>query len=156
MTDIVAKEVSFTEIASPPCPNFSRKLPIARRTKSQLEFDKTSFLQFKVGVASFENSSIKRTPDHDVPEGKCHGGLADELYQAIYNIWHRSLDSSVGRAVDCSGTTSWQTSIGHWFESGSRDNFVKLPLKGCMKPTLRWLPEGCQPQLSVKYYPRSN
>ena len=32
-----------------------------------------------------------------------------------------SLDSSVGRAGDCRGIV--QTSLGHWFESGSRDNF---------------------------------
>ena len=30
-----------------------------------------------------------------------------------------SFDSSVGRAVDCSVTL--QLSIGHWFESGSKD-----------------------------------
>ena len=29
-----------------------------------------------------------------------------------------ALDSSVGRAVDCSGN---RRSIGHWFDSGSRD-----------------------------------
>jgi hypothetical protein len=35
-----------------------------------------------------------------------------------------SRDSSVGRAVDCSGKLS---SIGHWFDSGSRDDLL-LPL----------------------------
>ena len=33
----------------------------------------------------------------------------------------RALDSSVGRAVDCS--CDHQTSIGRWFKSGSRDSF---------------------------------
>ena len=36
----------------------------------------------------------------------------------------RALDSSVGRAVDCS--CDHQTSIGRWFKSGSRDFFLKL------------------------------
>ena len=36
----------------------------------------------------------------------------------------RSFDSSVGRAVDCSGT---KLSIGRWFESGSKDNFFFFP-----------------------------
>ena len=34
----------------------------------------------------------------------------------------RALDSSVGRAVDCS--CDHQTSIGRWFKSGSREFFV--------------------------------
>ena len=36
----------------------------------------------------------------------------------------RTFDSSVGRAVDCSCNTWEQTSIGHWFKSGSKDNII--------------------------------
>ena len=36
--------------------------------------------------------------------------------------FNRALDSSVGRAVDCS--CDHQTSIGRWFKSGSREFFV--------------------------------
>ena len=36
-------------------------------------------------------------------------------------ILYLSLDSSVGRAEDCSWNKSEQISLGHWFESGSRD-----------------------------------
>ena len=40
-----------------------------------------------------------------------------------------AFDSSVGRAVDCSWKTK-QTSIGHWFESGSKENFFfRVPSK---------------------------
>ena len=35
---------------------------------------------------------------------------------------HLTLDSSVGRAEDCSRNIE-QISLGHWFESGSRDYF---------------------------------
>ena len=35
--------------------------------------------------------------------------------------WYTTLDSSVGRAVDCS--CNCQTSIGRWFKSGSREFF---------------------------------
>ena len=35
---------------------------------------------------------------------------------------YKPLDSSVGRAEDCSGIDT-QKSLGHWFESGSRDIF---------------------------------
>ena len=38
--------------------------------------------------------------------------------------YHQALDSSVGRAGDCRGIV--QTSLGHWFESGSRDIFCLL------------------------------
>jgi hypothetical protein len=34
-----------------------------------------------------------------------------------------AFDSSVGRAVDCSWLNLKQTSIGHWFESGSKELF---------------------------------
>ena len=37
-------------------------------------------------------------------------------------IPYRTLDSSVGRAGDCRGIA--QASLGHWFESGSRDIFL--------------------------------
>ena len=37
-----------------------------------------------------------------------------------------SLDSSVGRAEDCRGTM--QLSLGHWFESGSRDIFGAIEI----------------------------
>ena len=37
-----------------------------------------------------------------------------------------ALDSSVGRAVDCS--CDCQTSIGRWFKSGSREFFLSLCL----------------------------
>ena len=37
---------------------------------------------------------------------------------------HQALDSSVGRAGDCRGIV--QTSLGHWFESGSRDIFIYM------------------------------
>ena len=39
-------------------------------------------------------------------------------------IGQESLDSSVGRAGDCRGIV--QTSLGHWFESGSRDIFIYI------------------------------
>ena len=40
--------------------------------------------------------------------------------KGILNLKLLTLDSSVGRAVDCSEA---QSSIGHWFDSGSRDRF---------------------------------
>ena len=40
----------------------------------------------------------------------------------LYWYWYVALDSSVGRAVDCS--CDCQTSIGRWFKSGSREIFV--------------------------------
>ena len=43
---------------------------------------------------------------------------------SFQTAFHQSLDSSVGRAGDCRGIV--QTSLGHWFESGSRDNFFGL------------------------------
>ena len=39
-------------------------------------------------------------------------------------VTQQSRDSSVGRAVDCSGLKL--KSIGHWFDSGSRDLFAKV------------------------------
>ena len=41
-----------------------------------------------------------------------------------------ALDSSVGRAVDCS--CDCQTSIGRWFKSGSREFFLSISLTGTM------------------------
>ena len=35
-------------------------------------------------------------------------------------------DSSVGRAVDCSWQTAKQASIGHWFESGSKEELFDV------------------------------
>ena len=42
-------------------------------------------------------------------------------YSVCCYIIHPTLDSSVGRAEDCRGIM--QLSLGHWFDSGSRDNF---------------------------------
>ena len=42
---------------------------------------------------------------------------------------HQALDSSVGRAGDCRGIV--QTSLGHWFESGSRDIFFDYVVSLC-------------------------
>ena len=45
------------------------------------------------------------------------------MYSAITKILVSSFDSSVGRAVDCSGI---KLSIGRWFESGSKDELFFL------------------------------
>ena len=46
----------------------------------------------------------------------------DQIYILfLISLLWQSLDSSVGRAEDCSGKS--QVSLGHWFESGSRENF---------------------------------
>ena len=54
-----------------------------------------------------------------------------QLPYIFFEIWNcrqkqESLDSSVGRAGDCRGQV--QTSLGHWFESGSRDSFYQFSL----------------------------
>ena len=43
--------------------------------------------------------------------------LSKDLNHDITHLNDQTLDSSVGRAVDCSW--NWQTSIGRWFKSGS-------------------------------------
>ena len=45
------------------------------------------------------------------------------LYVAL--TYHTTLDSSVGRAEDCSWNM-WQISLGHWFESSSREFFIPI------------------------------
>ena len=50
------------------------------------------------------------------------GGIGG-IVMALLNVdAHTTLDSSVGRAVDCS--CKCQTSIGRWFKSGSREFFL--------------------------------
>lgn len=45
-----------------------------------------------------------------------------------------SRDSSVGRAADCRGLRS---SVGHWFDSGSRDFLLKkMTLNSCLKVSI--------------------
>ena len=52
------------------------------------------------------------------------GGIGG-IVMALLNVdAHTTLDSSVGRAVDCS--CKCQTSIGRWFKSGSRECFFLL------------------------------
>ena len=42
-----------------------------------------------------------------------------ELFEDM--LLHPTLDSSVGRAEDCRCSNELQISLGHWFESGSRE-----------------------------------
>ena len=50
------------------------------------------------------------------------GGIGG-IVMALLNVdAHTTLDSSVGRAVDCS--CKCQTSIGRWFKSGSKEFLV--------------------------------
>ena len=51
-------------------------------------------------------------------EGKTE---TDKFLKTEISTVHQTLDSSVGRAGDCRGKL--QTSLGHWFESGSRESF---------------------------------
>eukprot|EP00984_Skeletonema_dohrnii_P033771 scaffold31425_cov94-Skeletonema_dohrnii-CCMP3373.AAC.2 len=55
-------------------------------------------------------SSVGRALDSKSKSRRFKSGIGHKL----------SLDSSVGRAVDCSGVLT-KLSIGHWFDSGSRD-----------------------------------
>ena len=54
-----------------------------------------------------------------------------DRYCHCYGLKHVTLDSSVGRAEDCSRKV-WAECLGHWFESSSRDflllNIVKTRL----------------------------
>ena len=48
-----------------------------------------------------------------------------ELFEDM--LLHPTLDSSVGRAEDCRCSNELQISLGHWFESGSREKlFFRL------------------------------
>ena len=57
-----------------------------------------------------------------------HKGLSitEFKYSACFHHTQQSLDSSVGRAEDCRGIL--QLSLGHWFESGSRDIFEAIEI----------------------------
>ena len=55
---------------------------------------------------------------------------------------YTTLDSSVGRAVDCS--CNCQTSIGRWFKSGSREFFLDPPARG-KPPSVASHPQGTVP-----------
>ena len=63
-------------------------------------------------------------PKFKVILGELHWHLAWTCRLQHYT----SLDSSVGRAVDCS--CNCQTSIGRWFKSGSREFFHGPPARG--------------------------
>ena len=47
------------------------------------------------------------------------------LNYLVFSFYHPSLDSSVGRAEDCS-RLMLQISLGRWFNSGSREYFLLL------------------------------
>ena len=56
-------------------------------------------------------------------ELSCSPPVCDLFFRMYQYEQVVSLDSSVGRAVDCSGISK---SIGHWFDSGSRDGRIRL------------------------------
>ena len=87
-----------------------------------------------------------------------------ELFEDM--LLHPTLDSSVGRAEDCRGSNELQISLGHWFESGSREklfycdfimlyfqlNLRKSPLLG-NGSLLQWAPLFQVCSHSIKIFP---
>ena len=63
---------------------------------------------------------------------------------------HESFASSVGRAVDCSWTSTRQTSIGRWFESGWKD-FFSCDFEFCLISKREDNAELCHGSVLVHY-----